>query len=221
MGIDRKTSSLAQRLASLSDVERNAIASRDKTLAEVSRTKTAEARSVRLSLPDAKYRIVYADPPWQYRDKADAGAVQSEGAAMKYPTMSIAELCDLNVKDICDDDAVLFLWVTSPLLFECQPVIKAWGFSYRASFIWDKVKHNHGHYNSVRHEFLLVCVRGSGVPDVPTQHDSVQVIERTGHSKKPARFRELIDEMYPTGKRIELFARTPPRSPWQGWGNEL
>jgi hypothetical protein len=33
MGIDKKTSSLAQRLASLSDAERNAIASRDKTLA--------------------------------------------------------------------------------------------------------------------------------------------------------------------------------------------
>ena len=221
MGIDRKTSSLAQRLASLPEVERHAIATRDKSLAEVSRNQTAKARSVRLSLPDAQYRIVYADPPWQYRDKAETGAVQSVGVAMKYPTMSIAELCDLNVKNICDDDAVLFLWVTAPLLFECQPVIKAWGFTYRASFVWDKVKHNHGHYNSVRHEFLLICVRGSGVPDVSTQLDSVQVIKRTGHSEKPERFRELIDEMYPTGKRIELFARTEPIAPWQGWGNEL
>ena len=221
LGIDKKTSSLAQRLAALSDVERNAIASRDKTLAEVTRTKKAEARSVRLSLPDAKYRIVYADPPWAYRDTADVGAVQTGGAAMQYPTMSIAELCALDVKAICDDDAVLFLWVTSPLLFECQPVITAWGFSYRASFIWDKVKHNHGHYNSVRHEFLLVCVRGSGVPDIPTQFDSVQVIERTGHSEKPERFRELIDELYPTGKRVELFARTLPPLPWEGWGDEL
>jgi N6-adenosine-specific RNA methylase IME4 len=221
LGIDKKTSSLAQRLAALSDVERNAIASRDKTLAEVTRTKTAASRAVRLSLPDAKYRIVYADPPWAYRDTADAGAVQTGGAAMQYPTMSIAELCALDVKAICDDDAVLFLWVTSPLLFECQPVITAWGFSYRASFIWDKVKHNHGHYNSVRHEFLLVCVRGSGVPDIPTQFDSVQVIERTGHSEKPERFRELIDELYPTGKRVELFARTLPPLPWEGWGDEL
>jgi len=218
MGIDKKTSSFAQRLASLPEVDRKAIAARDKTFAEVSRTKTAEARSVRLSLPDAKYRIVYADPPWQYRDKRDPWG---GGAANHYPTMSIAELCDLNVKAICDDDAVLFLWVTVPLLFECQPVIKAWGFSYRTHFVWDKVKHNHGHYSSVRHECLLVCVRGSGVPDVSTQHDSVQVIERTGHSEKPERFRELIDEMYPTGKRIELFARTSPPSPWEGWGNEL
>jgi N6-adenosine-specific RNA methylase IME4 len=53
------------------------------------------------------------------------------------------------------------------------------------------------------------------------QPDSVQVIERTGHSEKPERFRELIDELYPTGKRVELFARTPPPPPWEGWGNEL
>ena len=221
MGIDRKTSSLAQRLASLSDVERNAVASRDKTLAEVTRAKTAASRAVRLALPDAKFRVVYADPLWSYRDTADAGAVQSGGAAMQYPTMSIEALCDLKVRDICDEDSVLFLWVTVPLLFECQPVIAAWGFSYRTHLVWDKVKHNHGHYTSVRHECLLVCVRGSGVPDVPTQHDSVQVIERTGHSEKPERFRELIDELYPTGKRVELFARTPPPSPWEGWGNEL
>jgi N6-adenosine-specific RNA methylase IME4 len=221
MGIDKKTSSLAQRLAALTDVERNAIASRDKTLAEVTRTKTAASRAVRLALPDAKFRVVYADPPWSYRDTADAGAVQSGGAAMQYPTMSIEALCDLKVRDICDEDSVLFLWVTVPLLFECQPVIAAWGFSYRTHLVWDKVKHNHGHYTSVRHECLLVCVRGSGVPDVPTQHDSVQVIERTGHSEKPERFRELIDELYPTGKRVELFARTPPPSPWEGWGNEL
>ncbi len=86
MGIDKKTSSLAQRLAGLLDAELDTIASREKTLAEVTRTKTAEARSVRLSLPDAKYRIVYADPPWEYRDTADVGAVQASGAAMKYPT---------------------------------------------------------------------------------------------------------------------------------------
>jgi N6-adenosine-specific RNA methylase IME4 len=223
LGIDKKTSSLAQRLASLSDAERNAIASRDKTLAEVTRTKTATARAVRLALPDAKYRVIYADPPWAYRDGVGvSGSVQcGPGAAMQYPTMAIEELCALDVQAICDDDAVLFLWVTSPLLFECQPVITAWGFSYRASFVWDKVKHNHGHYNSVRHEFLLVCVRGSGVPDVPTQPDSVQVIERTGHSEKPERFRELIDELYPTGKRVELFARIPPSPPWEGWGDEL
>ena len=33
----------------------------------------------RVSLPDAKYRVLYADPPWSYHDKDDAGAVQAGG----------------------------------------------------------------------------------------------------------------------------------------------
>ena len=55
--------------------------------------------------------------------------------------MSIDELCAMgpDIKAACDDDAVLFMWVTSPLLEECFPVIKAWGFKYKTSFVWDKV----------------------------------------------------------------------------------
>ena len=133
--------------------------------------------------------------------------------------MSIPELCALPIRDLLEPDAVLFLWVTSPLLFDCLPVITAWGFDYRASFVWDKVKHNMGHYNSVRHEFLLVCVRGSCQPDVSTLYDSVVSEERTGHSVKPASFRALIDTLYPHGRRLELFARALT-SGWDTYGYE-
>ena len=119
-----------------------------------------------------------------------------------------------------DDDAVLFLWVTSPLLEECFPVIKAWGFKYKTSFVWDKVGHNYGHYNSVRHELLLVCTRGSCTPDAKELFDSVQSIEKSrNHSEKPERFREIIDTLYASGQKIELFSRqTVPG--WKAWGNE-
>ena len=124
------------------------------------------------------------------------------------------------IKDIAEDDAVLFLWVTSPKLVEAIPIINAWGFEYKTSFVWDKVKHNMGHYNSVRHEFLLICGRGCSVPDVGTLMDSVITIERSDkHSEKPAYFREMIDTLYPHGSRIELFARTKADG-WEVWGNE-
>lgn len=166
---------------------------------------------------EGKYRVIYADPPWKYGDERDGSTT---GATDHYPTMSIEELCDLPVKDIAEDNAVLFLWVTSPLLKDCFRVINAWGFKYKSSFVWDKVKHNMGHYNSVRHEFLLICTRGSCTPDVSTLFDSVQTIERTEHSRKPEEFREIIDTLYPYGKRIELFARRPAEG-WEVWGNEL
>lgn len=164
---------------------------------------------------EGKYRVIYADPPWKYGDERDGSTT---GATDHYPTMSIAELCDLPVIDIAEDNAVLFLWTTSPLLEDSFKVINAWGFRYKSSFVWDKIRHNMGHYNSVRHEFLLVCTRGSCTPDNVKLFDSVQSIERTEHSKKPEEFRNIIDTLYTHGNKIELFARQPADG-WEVWGN--
>lgn len=220
LGLDKKTSSVAQQLAALPAETQEAIAQRKTTIAKVRRKRKAAELRKAVSLPDAKYRVLYADPPWSYNDKADEGAVQAGGAARHYPSMKISELCDLPVAQLCEDNAVLFLWVTSPLLFESAPVIHAWGFKYKAAFVWDKVKHNMGHYNSVRHELLLICTRGSCPPDVVELFDSVQSIERTTHSTKPEEFRTIIDTLYPHGKRLELFARREVPG-WTSWGNEL
>lgn len=165
-----------------------------------------------------KYRIIYADPPWKYGNSG-VGIDNYGPAERHYPSLSIDELCQLPVNELIEDDSVLFMWVTSPLLEECFPVIKAWGFKYKTSFVWDKVKHNFGHYNSVRHELLLVCVRGSCTPDVNQLFDSVITEERTEHSRKPETFRKIIDTIYPNGKRIELFARSKAEG-WEIWGNE-
>ena len=106
------------------------------------------------------------------------------------------------------------------LLEECFPLIKAWGFKYKTSMIWDKIKHNVGNYVSVRHELLLICTKGSCTPDIKKLDDSVYSEERTEHSKKPLYFRSLIDKLYPNGNRIELFAREKAKG-WDVWGNEV
>lgn len=161
-----------------------------------------------------KYRVIYADPPWSYGDKQN---IEGLGGAVKhYPTMPINDICELPVP--AEDNAVLFMWVTSPLLEDCFKVINAWGFKYKSSFVWDKVAHNMGHYNSVRHELLLICTRGSCTPDVPKLFDSVVSIERTEHSRKPKEFRDMIDALYPYGNRLEMFAREAPEG-WDVWGN--
>ena len=168
---------------------------------------------------DKKYNIIYADPPWQYGDKQNT---KIRGGAVKhYSTMKLLDICDLPVKQICQDKAVLFLWVTSPLLEDAFKVIKSWGFKYKSSFIWDKVLHNMGHYNSVRHEILLVCTKKSFTPQVRKLFNSVQRIERSKkHSQKPEQFRKIIDTIYPSGERIELFARQHADG-WDCWGNEV
>jgi N6-adenosine-specific RNA methylase IME4 len=171
------------------------------------------------SLPTSKYTVIYSDPPWSYNDKQGGTISESYGAAEKhYPSMSLSELKAMGVPDIAEQNAVLFLWATSPLLPDALELAKAWGFTYKASFIWDKVKHNMGHYNSVRHEILLVCTRGSCTPQVVKLFDSVQSIERTDkHSEKPEEFRKIIDTLYPNGKRIELFSRSDKEG-WDHYG---
>lgn len=169
-------------------------------------------------IPPGKFRIIYADPPWSYSDKL----IKGYGAAEHhYPAMSLEELCAMPVAGRVADDAVLFLWATSPMLEEAFQVIKAWGFTYVTSFVWDKVKHNFGHYNSVRHEFLLIATRGSCTPDADKLFDSVQTIERSArHSEKPEEFRKIIETLYTHGAKLELFARAKHKG-WAVFGNQF
>jgi N6-adenosine-specific RNA methylase IME4 len=169
-----------------------------------------------------RYRIFYADPPWKYNDSGVINDDNYGHAERHYPSMTIDELCQLGeqIKAISEPNAVLFLWVTSPMLDDCFRVIQAWGFQYKTSFVWDKMRHNYGHYNSVRHELLLICTRGSCLPDNPTLIDSVQTIEKSDvHSQKPEDFRRIIETLYTHGDKIELFARSEVNG-WKAWGNE-
>jgi len=173
----------------------------------------------KVPLPTDKYRVIYADPPWDY---GNSGLDEYGHAERHYNTMKLEEICNLPIPNLCEDNAVLFLWVTSPMLEDGLKVINAWLFRYKTSFVWDKIKHNFGYYNSVRHEFLLVATKGSCLPDVKELHDSVIEIERSEkHSEKPEYFQDLIDKLYITGRKIELFARNKTvKKNWDRWGDE-
>lgn len=167
-----------------------------------------------------KYAVMYADPPWQYTS-GDQHSNEEQETVLgdHYPSMPLNEICALPQARLAASDCVLFMWCTSPTLEEAFEVINAWGFTYKASMIWDKVAHNVGHYVSVRHELLLIATKGQP-PKVPKLVDSVYVEERNEHSRKPEYFRDLIAELYPKGKRLELFCRGKAAKGWEGWGNE-
>lgn len=223
MGINYTQSARWQRMAEIPEplLEQHiaTVKAKDRELTSISvlRLSHQHTNGKTPELPKGKYRVIYADPPWKYGNTMPEYFSEQ---ADHYTLMTITELCDLPIRDLALDDAVLFLWVTSPMLKQAFDVIQAWGFEYKASFVWDKVKHNMGHYNSVRHEFLLVCTRGSCQPDVKKLYDSVVSIERGQHSEKPEFFREIIDTLYPEGERIELFARREVDG-WNYFGNEL
>jgi N6-adenosine-specific RNA methylase IME4 len=182
-------------------------------------TVQAKAEGVVMAAPSSKYRVLLADPPWDYGAHAQPD-YQTEQRD-HYPVMTLEEICALPVADWLEDDAVAFIWVTAPIIEKSFEVVRAWGLEYKAMFVWDKIKHNMGHYNSVRHEILLICTRGACQPDVKQLFDSVQSIERSDkHSQKPVEFYDIIETIYTHGRKLEMFQRGPGREGWDAWGLE-
>jgi N6-adenosine-specific RNA methylase IME4 len=86
--------------------------------------------------------------------------------------------------------------------------------------VWDKVRIGTGYWVRDRHEVLLIATKGKPPAPAPgTQDDSIFAEKKTKHSAKPDRTRELIERLYPTMPKCELFARTA-RKGWQLWGDQ-
>lgn len=165
-----------------------------------------------------KYQIIYADPPWQYDNKRTGGSMKS-GAANKYPTMSLKEICQLPVKDIIAKDSVLFLWVTCPLMEYGLAVMKAWGYKYKTKIYWRKIMSlGLGFWFRGQVEELWLGVKG-GVRPFRLQIPNFIQTKAGRHSEKPIEARKII-EMIPLRPRIELFARERHKG-WHVWGNEI
>lgn len=171
-----------------------------------------------------KYNIIYADPPWQYKDKYNPFG----GAEKYYSTMSLEDIQNLPINKIAADDCILFIWVTFPLLQEGLDTIKAWGFEYKTiGFNW--VKHNKnsiswflgtGNYTRSNSELCLIGTKGNRLPRKSMAIGSVIDTPVENHSKKPDIVRRQIVELLGDLPRIELFARKEYKG-WDCFGNEV
>jgi hypothetical protein len=109
-------------------------------------------------LPDKKYDIIYADPPWDYGGKTqfDKTSKSKEvidfsknifisSANFEYPTVKTSILKQMPIGQITKEDCLLFMWVTNPHLAQGIELGQAWGFEYKTvGFVWDKMIHNPG-----------------------------------------------------------------------------
>lgn len=175
-------------------------------------------------LPNTRYSIIYADPPWQFDSKmrGKVGAPWDNSPERHYPTMSTPDIKAIPVQQITAEDALLFLWVTGAHLDVGIEVGRAWGFDYKTvGFVWDKQRLNPGYYTLQQCEYCLVFKHGR-IPQPRGKRNIRQFLSehRRLHSQKPDTVRHRIIEMFPTQNKIELFARQ--RVPgWDAWGNEV
>ena len=111
------------------------------------------------------YKVLYVDCPWTYDNPR--GNKPSQGG-ITYPTMSLEDIKNIPVGNICDKDCAIFFWATMPKLPQAIEVISAWGFRYTTcAFTW--IKQNRkantlysgmGHWTNGNAELCLFAKRG-------------------------------------------------------------
>lgn len=183
-----------------------------------------------------KYQIIYADPPWNYTDKSK----HRGGAARHYNSPTLEDLKRLDVQSISQDNSVLMMWATYPMITEALELIKAWGFKYKSClFTWIKLNRRAetmglispttggvdifcgmGHYSRSNAEICLIATRGKALERKDKSIKQVIHSPIRSHSEKPDEARERIEKLYGDVPRIELFARKQHVG-WDVWGNEV
>ena len=169
-----------------------------------------------------KYSIIYADPPWRYKDNSCRGACEHH-----YKTLSLEQICNLPIKNFADTDCILFLWATYPQIREALQVIDAWGFQYKTiGFQWIKQNKSGkgffwglGRWTRSNTEACLLATKGK--PKRINAGISQLIIDPVrSHSQKPNCVRDKIIQLCGDLPRIELFARERVDG-WDAWGDQI
>lgn len=178
-----------------------------------------------------KYNVIYADPPWDYKNKKTGGSMLS-GAGNKYKTTSSLDLKQLPMQSITAENSLCFMWATVPLMDEAISLLKAWGFKYKTMITWEKTGIlGMGFWLRGQTEHILIGVKGKVKP-FNHQEKNIYKHPVCDHSAKPHFFRELVmklaDKSFTECSRLEMFARSREGMfsdyEYEGWdvfGNEV
>lgn len=165
------------------------------------------------------------DPPWTFKDKAC-------GKELPYPTMTLDELKSLNepIRRLLGSNSHIFLWCPGALLDQGMELLKAWGYKYLSTMIWEKLTLS-GHIRSMRGglvrnatEFVLVGRKGYRWEPYDRSICNVMPFVRNGllHSEKPPVLHEIVKKLFGDNETYayELFARKHVKG-WTCFGGEL
>jgi N6-adenosine-specific RNA methylase IME4 len=192
----------------------------------VSKPMTTSERGCTLFSTRRKYGVIYADPPWSFRNWSAKGT--GRNAVSHYDCLDFSALASLPVARLAADDCALFLWATDPLLPRAFELIQRWGFEYKTvAFYWVKLnsaaRHDAdyftglGYWTRANPEQCLLATRGKP-PRRAKDVKRLVVEKRREHSRKPDCVRERIERLV-GGPYLELFARETKQG-WDCWGNQ-
>lgn len=166
-------------------------------------------------LPKGPFRVIVADPPWQYSNRADDA---SHRVANPYPSMGIEAIKAMRISDIAHEDCILWLWTTNAHIREAFSVAESWGFEYKTILTWVKNQMGTGDWLRGKTEHCLLCVRGKPTIQLTNQTTAIEA-PRGRHSEKPEEFYGVVEKMCP-GSKVEIFSRKS-RPGWEVFGDEI
>jgi N6-adenosine-specific RNA methylase IME4 len=249
IGIDKKLSSRAQRLANLPPTqfegmraqwrERMEMDARRVTTSLLNErdreseraafaARTADGCTVAdlasLAGQGARFGAILADPPWTFEVRSERGA--DRAAARHYATDSLRAIGELPVAALAAPDCALFLWTSGPHLAQATGLIEAWGFDFKTvGFAWMKLNRSGeglfmGAGYWTRANCELVLLATRGSPKRLNADVCSALLAPVGeHSRKPDEVQNRIERLV-GGPYLELYARRP-RDGWTVWGNEI
>lgn len=191
-------------------------------------------------MANKKFQIIYVDAPWSFTTYSEKGK-EKKSPETHYSCMTIEDIYSLPIKNIADENCVLFSWVTAPMLKEGLTAIEKWGFTYKTiAYTWFKRNKKKdswffglGYWVRQNCEYCVLATLGNpqrvsrSVSQVIETNDpfalldTEQIVSKIeGHSKKPDIVRDKIVELCGELPRIELFARNSYPG-WKSTGYEV
>ena len=179
-------------------------------------------------MPQKKFGVIVADPPWKFNDKLKYSGKVIRGVDSMYPTLDTHQIKKLPIGAIADDNCILALWVPSAFLEAGMEVMKCWGFDYRQLWIWGKTSKNDpaklafgmGRLGRNCHEPCLIGIKGKYTKFLENHSQrNLLMAPPLKHSQKPESLQDSLELMFPQWNKLELFARRV-RPGWTCIGNE-
>ena len=170
---------------------------------------------------DKKYNIIYADPPWKYKESWGNGSNEHT-----YKTMDFEDIKNLPINNLCEKQCHLYLWVTNPFIKQGIELCEKWGFEYKTLITWLKTykdgspEMGMGYYFRGCTEHLIFGIKGKMKCQNKVTRNFFQAVNPKKHSQKPSVMREIIVSASGDLPRIELFARQTAEG-WDSWGDEV
>ena len=163
------------------------------------------------------------DPPWQL-----ATANPTRGVALGYSQLTDKDIQNLPIPKL-QKDGFLFIWVINAKYQFTLDLFEQWGYTLVDEIVWVKMTVNrrlaksHGFYLQHAKEVCLVGKRGDDIPGMKKGVKSdIIYAERRGQSQKPEEIYELIEDLVPNGKYLEIFGRKNNlKNHWVTVGNEV